>query len=313
MQNRSEVEIRIEDISHRYNSQLAVDHVSFTLAGHKIVGLLGANGAGKSTLMNIICGALTPTAGDVKICGKSIRTEPVEAKNLIGFLPQKPPLIPDLTVEEYLHYAAKLRFDGKVRMLVAEAMERCGIMHFRKRLIKHLSGGYQQRVGIAQAMIHHPSFIVLDEPTNGLDPMQIIEIRKLIHQISQDCMVFLSTHILQEVQLTCEHILMMNSGHLIFNGGIQEFNCSILPRSIIVSLVNKDEAGQLMEIDGVTSIEEVFDEPKSVRLLFEGDADTVCENIIHQTLNKNIRITEVRKEQPLADDIFKYLSTNRTK
>ena len=172
-----DAEVRIEHVSHRYNSQWAVKDVSFTLTGRRITGLLGANGAGKSTLMNIICGALTPTCGEVFINGYSIRRDPVAAKRQIGFLPQKPPLLADLTVEEYLGYAAELRRVGTVRKAVEEAMERCGISHFRKRLVKHLSGGYQQRVGIAQAIIHHPAFIVLDEPTNDLDiaTLEILE------------------------------------------------------------------------------------------------------------------------------------------
>lgn len=309
MPNSSDVEIRVEGISHSYSGHLAVNDVCFTLEGRNITGLLGANGAGKSTLMNIICGALTPTAGDVYINGYSIRKNPVDAKRQIGFLPQKPPLLTDLTVEEYLRYAARLRMVPSVGKAVNEVLEKCSIAHFRKRLIKHLSGGYQQRVGIAQAIIHRPSFIVLDEPTNGLDPMQIIEIRKLIEEVSRDCLVMLSTHILHEVQLTCERILMMSSGNLIFNGSINDFNSSISPRSVIVTIPGSGDVSRLLEVPGIASVGEVFDSRDTYRLMLDGAADDVCERIIRFSYENGLHLNEVRKEMPSADDIFKYLTT----
>lgn len=309
MATNADVEIRVEGITHRYNSQLAVNDVNFCLEGRKITGLLGANGAGKSTLMNIICGSLTPTAGDVYINGYSIRKNPVDAKRQIGFLPQKPPLLTDLTVEEYLRHAAILRMVPSVRKAVEEVLERCRIAHFRKRLIKHLSGGYQQRVGIAQAIIHKPSFIVLDEPTNGLDPMQIIEIRKLIGEISSECLVMLSTHILHEVQLACERILMMSTGDLIFNGSITDFNTSISPRSLLVNIAGLPDSGTLLAMPGIVSSEAVFDQKDTYRLMFEGQADDVCEDIVRYCVANGWHLREVTKEMPTADDIFKYLTT----
>ena len=206
--------LKVENLSHRYSLQWAIRKISFEITQNGIYGLLGSNGAGKSTMMNIMCGVLSQTEGNVYIQGVDIREDPVEAKKHLGFLPQVPPLHPELTVEEYLQYCADLRYipDSEVKKAVGEVMERCGIGHFRKRLIRNLSGGYQQRVGIAQAIIHNPSFVVLDEPTNGLDPNQILEIRHLIKEIANERTVILSTHILSEVQATCDYIRMIEQG-----------------------------------------------------------------------------------------------------
>lgn len=302
--------ISVNHVTHSYSGVFkAVDDVSFDLEGCRVTGLLGANGAGKSTLMNIMCGVLTPTSGDVRICGYSIHDNPVEAKRQIGFLPQKPPLLTDLTVEEYLRYAANLRLVPDVKKSVEEVLDRCKISHFRKRLIKHLSGGYQQRVGIAQALIHKPSVVVLDEPTNGLDPMQIIEIRKLVKDISEDCLVLISTHILHEVQLTCERILMMSSGNLVFNSDIETFNHSIRPSSLLVSMAEIPSDAELLAIEGITSVEPAHERPGFTRLSIEGDADALCERLIELSGSREWHLREILKEMPSADDIFKYLNT----
>ncbi len=309
-----DINVRVEHITHSYSSSFtAVKDVSFSLDGCRITGLLGANGAGKSTLMNIICGVLTPTVGDVLINGYSIRENPVEAKSQIGFLPQKPPLLTDLTVEEYLRYAAQLRRTPDVKKAVDEALDICQIAHFRKRLIKHLSGGYQQRVGIAQALIHKPAFIILDEPTNGLDPMQIIEIRKLVKDISENCLVMLSTHILHEVQLTCDRILMMASGSLIFNGDMDTFNHTIRANSVLVSMGNAPSSETLLSIDGVISVEQVPEHPGFIRLRIDCDADRMCEQIISLSSLHGWNLHEIVKELPSADDIFKYLNSKSSR
>lgn len=200
--------VKVENLSHRYSVQWAIRDINFEITKNGIYGLLGSNGAGKSTTMNIMCGVLKQTEGKVFIKGIDMREHPVEAKRHIGFLPQQPPLHPDLTVEEYLIHCANLRYvpKNKVKQAVDEVTVRCGISHFKKRLIRNLSGGYQQRLGIAQAIIHNPDFVVFDEPTNGLDPNQIVEIRHLIKEIAQDRTVILSTHILPEVQATCDFL-----------------------------------------------------------------------------------------------------------
>ena len=236
-----EVIVKVENLSHRYSVQWAVRDINFEILKNGIYGLLGSNGAGKSTTMNIMCGVLKPTRGNVFIKGINTRENPVEAKRHIGFLPQQPPLHVDLTVEEYLEYCASLRhIPGKqIHKAVIEVMGKCGISHFQKRLIRNLSGGYQQRVGIAQAIIHKPDFVVLDEPTNGLDPNQIMEIRHLVKEIAEERTVVLSTHILSEVQATCKYIRMIEQGSLVFSGTVEEFDNYITPSSVCVSLITR--------------------------------------------------------------------------
>jgi len=200
--------VKIEHLSHKYSSSWAIRDINIEINQSGIVGLLGSNGAGKSTTMNILCGALNQTEGNVFINGIDTREEPERAKMEIGFLPQTPPLYMDLTVDEYLIYCADLRLmeKAKIKPALDDAKERCGITHFSNRLIRNLSGGYRQRVGIAQAIIHRPRLVVLDEPTNGLDPNQIIEVRSLIKEIAVDRAVIFSSHVLTELQVLCKEI-----------------------------------------------------------------------------------------------------------
>lgn len=250
--------VRVEHLSHRYSVQWAIRDINFEINQKGILGLLGSNGAGKSTTMNIICGVLNQTEGTVYINGIDTRKQPVEAKKYIGFLPQKPPLYTDHNVSEYLTYCAHLRLmdDREVKVAVESAMKRCGIAHFSKRLVKNLSGGYQQRLGIAQAIVHNPKLVVLDEPTNGLDPNQILEIRELIREIAQDHAVLLSTHILSEVEAICQNIKMIEHGSLIFSGTLDEFHDSVKSNNCIVRLENAPAEGELGNIPGVIQGEE---------------------------------------------------------
>ena len=259
--------VRVEHLSHRYSIQWAVRDVSFEIPRHGIYGLLGANGAGKSTVMNIMCGVLKQTEGDVIIAGVNTKRDTIAAKKHIGFLPQKPPLYQDLTVEEYLTHAADLRWETprEMKQAVEEVMERCAITHFRKRLLKNLSGGYQQRVGIAQAIVHKPDLVVFDEPTNGLDPNQIVEIRHLIKSIAEERTVILSTHILPEVQAACDHILMMDHGKMVFSGTVDEFDNYIVPNTIYVRFANAPSSGVLKGVEGVNDVEDLGGQQFRVR------------------------------------------------
>lgn len=302
--------VKVENLSHRYTTQWAVKNVSLELNKNEIIGLLGSNGAGKSTLMNIICGVISQTEGLVEIDGKNNIDQRLQAKKLIGFLPQKPPLQMDLTVEEFLYFAANLRVIPKklVRQSVENAMVSCGIKHFRKRLIKNLSGGYQQRVGIAQAIIHNPKFIVLDEPTNGLDPNQILEIRNLIKEIAKDRIVLLSTHILQEVQAMCHHIYMMELGEMVFNGTIDEFNNSIKSNALILLMNNPPSLESLKELEGVENAEYTND--NRIRCTFKEDTN-IHNLLINTCIEKGWELQEIYKEKTNPDEIFKYFSMGK--
>ena len=299
--------VKVENLSHRYSIQWAVRDINFEITRHGIYGLLGSNGAGKSTTMNIICGVLKQTEGNVYIKGVDLRTHPVEAKKHIGFLPQKPPLHMDLTVEEYLVHCANMRLmpSGEVDRAVRDVMGRCGISHFSRRLIRNLSGGYQQRLGIAHAIIHNPAFVVLDEPTNGLDPNQIVEIRELIKEIAEDRTVILSTHILSEVQATCDYIRMIEEGKLVFEGTVDEFDNYILPTTLFVSLIAAPSAEEIKLIPGVVDAVELGGSKYRVHF---SDALEATERLVEASVTKGWRLTEIRLERSSLDTIFAELS-----
>lgn len=302
-----EVIVKVENLSHRYSVQWAVRDMNFEILKNGIYGLLGSNGAGKSTTMNIMCGVLKPTRGNVFIKGINMRENPVEAKRHIGFLPQQPPLHVDLTVEEYLEYCASLRhIPGKqIHKAVIEVMGKCGISHFQKRLIRNLSGGYQQRVGIAQAIIHKPDFVVLDEPTNGLDPNQIMEIRHLVKEIAEERTVVLSTHILSEVQATCKYIRVIEQGSLVFSGTVEEFDNYITPSSVCVSLITRPPVEELQVIPGVLQVEELGG--TRFRLHF-ANAQEMMEKVVEISMMRDWRLNEIYLEKSSLDTIFAKLS-----
>ncbi|MBO9632974.1 MAG: ATP-binding cassette domain-containing protein [Chitinophagaceae bacterium] len=304
--------VRVSNLSHRYSVQWAVHDVSFELTRNGIYGLLGANGAGKSTIMNIMCGVLKQTQGDVFIKGISLGEHPVEAKKHIGFLPQQPPLQMDLTVEEYLIHCANIRLmpPSKVKPAVGEVMEKCKVSHFSKRLLRNLSGGYQQRVGIAQAIIHKPDFVVLDEPTNGLDPNQILEVRGLIREIAEDRTVVLSTHILQEVQALCDNIWMINEGKVVFTGAMDEFDNYIKPSTLVITLASPPPITDLQSIPGVVNVEELG--LTRFRVEFT-DAQEVTGRIVEASVYKGWNLMEIAVEKNSLDSIFSELSKKKAK
>lgn len=299
--------VSVKNLSHRYSVQWAVKDVSFEINEKGVTGLLGSNGAGKSTTMNIICGVLNQTQGDVFINGVNLREDPVEAKKNIGFLPQQPPLYTDLTVGEYLRHAAFLRLvePDKVDEAVDLALEKCSITHFRDRLIKNLSGGYQQRVGIAQAIVHNPQFVVLDEPTNGLDPNQIVDIRNLIRDIAKHHAVLLSTHILSEVQAICDNIYMIESGKLVFSGTMEEFDNYVAPESFIVEFANapaKEILENLTENNGIEALED-----GSYRIFLKDDI-SITEKYIQESVKQNWNLKSIYVERASLSEIFAQLS-----
>lgn len=299
--------VKVENLSHRYSSQWAIQDISFEINQTGVLGLLGSNGAGKSTTMNIMCGVLKQTKGEVYINGVSLRDNPVEAKKHIGFLPQKPPLHLDLNVDEYLTHCAYLRSvePKHIKAAVEKAKDKCGIMHFSKRLVRNLSGGYQQRLGIAQAIVHDPKFVVLDEPTNGLDPNQIVEIRNLVKEIAVDRAVMLSTHILPEVQMTCDQIRMIESGHMVFAGTMDEFNNYIKPDSLVVLMDAPPSENELRAIPGIVSVENLTN--KRFRLHFD-TMDAISERVIEASVANGLHLQEINMEKSSLDVIFAKLS-----
>jgi ABC-2 type transport system ATP-binding protein len=304
--------VRIEGLSHRYSTNWAIRDIDMEISQTGIVGLLGSNGAGKSTTMNILCGALNQTEGNVFINGIDMKKEPQLAKKEIGFLPQNPPLYMDLTVDEYLFYCAGLRHIPKdvKKAAVDEVKERCGIAHFSKRLIKNLSGGYRQRVGIAQAIVHRPRLVVLDEPTNGLDPNQIIEVRALIKEIAIDRAIIFSSHILSEVQVLCKEIKMIENGQIVFSDTMDAFNNYVEPHSMLIHFSNPPSVTELESVEGVTKAEYLTD--RQARVYFSGDPD-ISERMVTTSVQRGWRLREINLDKSALDEIFKQLSNKNSK
>ena len=292
--------VEVKHLSHRYSVDWAIKDINFEISSKGVFGLLGSNGAGKSTTMNIICNVLTQTEGDVFINGIDLRRDPIKAKRFIGFLPQKAPLHTDMTVDEYLYHCADIRLMPKAEIpsAVERAKAKCGISHFSKRVIGNLSGGYQQRVGIAQSIIHDPMFVILDEPTNGLDPNQIVEIRRLIREIAEERAVLISTHILPEVQAACDYIMMIEHGNMVFKGTIEEFNNYMDPSVLLVIMHNAPlDDTELLNIEGMERVERLT--RTRFRLHFKGDSNIVS-RVVHKAVSNDWHLREISLDKVFA-------------
>ncbi|MDT8405196.1 ABC transporter ATP-binding protein [Sulfuriflexus sp.] len=249
--------IQVQQLHRYYGPLHAVQGVDFSLNRGEVLGFLGPNGAGKTTTMQMLSGNLAPSAGRVLIHGHDILDEPRAAKAALGYLPEQPPLYRELTVLEYLHYCARLNRIPKPQIAAAvdRAQERCGLGQVGKRLIGNLSKGYQQRVGIAQAIIHTPEVVILDEPTVGLDPIQIREIRALIRELGQEHSVILSTHILPEVQTTCDRVLIINRGRIALQDDLAGLDARLQQGGFRVGLQQPPTVETLLAMPGIERIE----------------------------------------------------------
>jgi len=234
--------IKVEGLTKRYGDVTAIEDLSFQVEKGEIVGFLGPNGAGKTTTMRIITGFLASTDGTVSVSGQDIFEKPMEVKKRIGYLPEQPPLYADMTVAGYLKFVAKIK--GVPRSTRADAIdrmvERCGLKDVRKKIIGKLSKGYRQRVGLAQAMIHDPQVLILDEPTIGLDPKQIIEIRELVKSLAGDQTIILSTHILPEVTMICQRCLIIDRGRIVADDSLEALTAEGSLESVFLKLTTED-------------------------------------------------------------------------
>ena len=274
------------DLSRNFGSNIAVNDISFSLQKGEVLGFLGPNGAGKSTTMRMLTGNLAPSDGSVKICGFDMVANPKKAKEMIGYLPEMRPLYKELTVDEFLTIAARFHKvqSSKIRRSVDSAKDKCGLTHMSKRLIENLSNGYQQRVGIAQAIIHDPEIVILDEPTVGLDPIQIREIRKLIKDIGKKHSVILSTHILPEVEMVCDRVQIINQGDLVFNGSIEDLKKQRRGNKLLVGFNNAPLKKELLAIEGVSQVDKI--DNTMYRVHFNHDYVPAEEIVITATKNK---------------------------
>lgn len=251
--------IEVQNLTKVYGSKTAVENVSFKIRNGRIYGLLGPNGAGKSTTMNIIAGCLSPTEGTVLINGYDICDRPIEAKRQIGYLPELPPLFTDMTPLEYLTFVAEAKgvTDELIDRQVKEAMTVTDLLGVKDRLIRNLSKGFRQRVGIAQAMLGKPDIIILDEPTVGLDPQQITEIRALIRRLGEKITVIISSHILSEIAELCDHVIILSEGHVVADDDMAELEARMNPETTLRMTVKADEDGArrvLKSVEGVRTV-----------------------------------------------------------
>ncbi len=304
--------IEIKNLVKRYGTNAAVNDISFTVNDGEIMGFLGPNGAGKSTTMNILTGYLSATGGVCRIGGVDIFEEPLAAKKKIGYLPEIPPLYPEMTVNEYLNFVYDLKkCTLNRRKHIAELCEVIGITHVANRIIGNLSKGYRQRVGIAQALIGNPEVLIFDEPTVGLDPMQIVEIRNLIRSLGKNHTVILSTHILPEVQAVCDRIVVINKGEIVANATAEELR--ILSENtnrirLKVSGPSQEVLAVLRSIEGITraekSVEAVPEPDCSVYSIECTSSEEVRKSVFFGLAEKNMAILSFEPAYASLEDIF---------
>lgn len=303
--------IEVSNLTKKYGDHIAVDHLSFRVEKGQIYGFLGPNGAGKSTTMNIITGYLAATEGTVTIDGKDVQKDPEEAKRAIGYLPELPPLYVDMTVREYLEFVAELKKVPKKerKQQIDEVMEMTQITDMQQRLIRNLSKGYRQRVGLAQAILGYPEVIILDEPTVGLDPKQIIEIRDLIRKLGENHTVILSSHILSEVSAVCDHIMIIAHGKLVASDSPENLQ-KLMSGSMELNLEVKGSAAAvksaLQEISQIDRIEENTEASKNVaklKVISKENAD-IREQVFYALADAKLPILEMTHAEKSLEDIF---------
>ena len=308
----------MKHLTKRYGNHTAVSDLSFTIEKGRIYGLLGPNGAGKSTTMNMMTGCLAATAGEVKIGGYDIFEQPKQAKRLIGYLPEQPPVYPDRTPREYLTFVARAKGipAGEIKQAVAKAMEETQITHVADRLIRNLSKGYRQRVGIAQAVLGDPEIVILDEPTVGLDPRQIIEIRELIQSLGKEHTVILSSHILSEVQAVCQTILIISQGKLVACDTPENLERLFVGKTTVYLQAEGTENRVRDILSGVKGISgfELQQTEGVCRAHVEvkrGQEGTICRDLFFAFSKANCAIVEMRTEKASLEDVFMELTCTR--
>ncbi len=290
-------------LSRAYGSRLAVNGVECTVRRGDVLGLLGPNGAGKTTTLNILAGALAPTAGKIAILGIDLARQPRAAKQRVGYLPESPPLYPELTVTEYLHFCARLHgLAGRdARKAVGRAVALCALTQAAKQRTGALSKGYRQRVGLAQAILHQPDLLILDEPTAGLDPWQLQEFRALIQELGRTCAVVLSTHLLHEVQSLCTHALILRAGRTVFSGTVAAMRASLESTALRVGLNHPPTEATLKAVPGITRVETLSN---TLFRLHHAAGQNPAEEVARQAVVQQWRLYELTAEQPDLEHIL---------
>lgn len=298
----------VNQLTKVYGTQIAVNHISFTAEPGKIVGFLGPNGAGKSTTMKMITGFIPPSDGTASVCGFDINTHSMDVRKCLGYLPENNPLYLDMYVKEFLSFIAGLQHLENSAMRIKEMIQQTGLEREQYKKISQLSKGYRQRVGLAQAMLHDPKVLILDEPTTGLDPNQLVEIRKLIKQLGKEKTVILSTHIMQEVEAVCDQVVIINKGLIVANDETKNLQAAAIQQ--VTYVVEFDQVIQkqaLLKIDGVIAAQVLAD--KSWVLQTNTLVD-VRKNIFDFAVKNNLVLLSIQKEEEKLEDIFRKLTEN---
>lgn len=298
--------IKVENITKIYGKQSALNDVSFEVKPGEIVGFLGPNGAGKSTMMKIITTYIPPTSGKVSVCGIDTNENALEVRSLIGYLPEHNPLYLDMYVRESIGFVAQIHGLKPTKALVDEMIEKVGLTIEQNKKIGALSKGYRQRVGLAQALVHDPKVLILDEPTTGLDPNQLTEIRNLIKSVGKEKTVMLSTHIMQEVEAICERVMIVNKGVLVANKSAKELT-SISTEKIIITVEFEGDVNEanLKSINGVKQLTKIGEKHYKI----ESDASVDLRNAIFNfAVSEGISVLTLQKENQKLEDIFKQLT-----
>jgi ABC-2 type transport system ATP-binding protein len=316
--------IKVEGLTKRYARTVAVDNISFEVEKGQIVGFLGPNGAGKTTTMRVLTCFLPPTAGTASVAGFDVQEHPIEVKRRIGYLPESPPVYPEMEVTEYLEFTGKLKGipSADIKKRVDEVLGRCAIGDVRDKLIGKLSKGYRQRVGLAQAIIHNPDVLILDEPTSGLDPKQIIEIRELLKSLAGNHTIILSTHILSEVEHSCERVIIISQGKLVAIDSVANLT-NRLRGSESVALEVEAAAGspnpsdvqvRLEQVAGVRSV--VMKDSKDGRLTFEVESlqgRQIRADLARSVVNAGWNLSELRPVGLSLEEVFLQLTAAEKK
>lgn len=306
--------IEVSKLVKRYGPERAVDEISFEVKKGEVLGFLGPNGAGKSTTMKVITCYLPPTDGTVRVDGLDVRTDPVAVRRRIGYLPESTPLYQDMNTFDYLEFVAAIRGvpKGERTGRIAEMVELCGLGDVLGKDINALSKGYRQRVGLAQAMVHNPAILILDEPTSGLDPNQIVEIRELIKALGQEKTVVLSTHILSEVQASCDRVIIINKGKMVADGTPDDLQTSFSGGQRVRFGVKEPAGGvaEALEAWGHTRIVEhaYDDEENTVYTLVSDQTADIRPDLFHLAVDKGWTLTELHRDQVNLEDVFRQLT-----
>jgi ABC-2 type transport system ATP-binding protein len=290
-------------LTRRFGAHVAVNGVDLELRRGEVLGFLGPNGAGKTTTMQMLTGNLAPTEGEISICGVDLLASPAAAKARVGYLPEVPPLYRELTVDEYLDLAARLHRVPKSerRSAVSRVKERCGLADVSRKLIGTLSKGYQQRVGIAQAIAHEPDVVILDEPTVGLDPNQIREIRSLVRELGGAHSVVLSSHILSEVEAICDRVQIMHHGDVVYSDTIEALQAFHRGRTIMVGLRRPPADGDLAAVAGVQGLEKIGNDLFRLQLAEGGDP---TDELVRRSVERNWGLYQLAPAQTRLEDVF---------